>query len=960
MRAFNGMGAALALLMAGVSAVPAWAAEVEKVPGGVVVTPDGGPAKKVRVLVYGADRFRVSATPTADFNRPDSIIVVAKPDGAFTVTETSGTVTVKAERGSATIRLSDGQVSFADAAGNTVLTEAARGAFQPVTVEGEQFVAVNQQFNRGTDEGFFGLGQHQNGQMNYNGEDVELAQHNMAIAIPFVVSTNNYGVLWDNESITRFGDPVPYAHVGSADDKGLTVTSDGQPGWKAEYFLDDKLAVSRQETTINYEYIRDQKNWPEAAKAQTVAATTGQNTAGNAVQQQRVVWTGMLNPAASGTHKFKLYSSHYVKVFANGKEVLSRWRQNWNPWFHNFELPMTAGKPVEVRIEWSPNAGYIALYHNDPLPEPDRKSLWLSSELAKGLDYYVVTGDNLDQVIGGYRALTGQASMMPKWAYGFWQSRQRYNTQDELLGVVREYRKRQFPIDNIVQDWFYWPENAWGSHEFDTARFPDAKGMVDEVHALNARIMISVWPKFYPTTDHAKALDAKGWLYRRPLEAGQLDWVGKGYLNTFYNPYTKGARELYYKQIEDKLVGMGFDAWWMDATEPDWHSNLSVEERKFQMSHPDSGVGAARFNSFPLIHADGMADGLRGSYPDKRPFILTRSGYAGVQRASSALWSGDIVARWDDLRDQISAGVNLSMAGVPNWTHDIGGFAVEDRYSKEDPAHLAEWRELNLRWFQFGAFSPLFRSHGEFPLREVYNLAGDDQAAYQSMLDYTRLRYRLMPYIYTLAADTHFKSGTIMRGLAMDFPSDRKGWDVNNQYLFGPAFLVAPVTEFGAKSRSVWLPAGADWYDFATGNYLKGGQAITADAPRERMPLFVRAGSIVPTGPAVQHTAEQPDGPLVLHVFAGADASFDLYEDDGTSMGFARGEYARTPIRWDDEAGTLTIGARRGSYPGMAGKRGISVRVHRPDRAVAPSFDAGPVQIVYDGKAVTLGPDRLR
>ncbi|MGC6401723.1 TIM-barrel domain-containing protein [Sphingomonas sp. FW199] len=960
MRALNRGGAALALLMAGVSAVPAWAAEVEKVPGGVVVTPDRGPAKKVRVLVYGADRFRVSATPTTEFNRPDSIMVVAKPDGAFTISEARGTVTVKAERGSATIRLSDGQVSFANAAGTTILTEAARGAFQPVTVEGEQFVAVNQQFNRGTDEGFFGLGQHQNGQMNYNGEDVELAQHNMSIAIPFVVSTNNYGVLWDNESITRFGDPVPYAHVGSRDDAGLTVTSGGKPGWKAEYFLDDKPAVTRQESTINYEYIRDQKNWPEAAKAQTVAATTGQNTAGNAVQQQRVVWTGTLNAKASGTHKFKLYSSHYVKVFADGKEVLSRWRQNWNPWYHNFELPMTAGKTVDLRIEWSPNAGYIALYHNDPMPAQDRKSLWLSSELAKNLDYYVVTGDNLDQVVAGYRSLTGQASMMPKWAYGFWQSRQRYNTQDELLGVVREYRKREFPIDNIVQDWFYWPENAWGSHEFEKARFPDPKGMVDEVHALNARIMISVWPKFYPTTDNAKELDAKGWLYRRPLEAGQLDWVGKGYPNTFYNPYTKGARELYYKQIEDKLVGLGFDAWWMDATEPDWHSNLSVEERKFQMSHRDSGVGAARFNSYPLIHADGMADGLRGSHPDQRPFILTRSGYAGVQRASSALWSGDVAARWDDLRDQISAGVNLSMAGVPNWTHDIGGFAVEDRYTKQDPAHVAEWRELNLRWFQFGTFSPLFRSHGEFPLREVYSLAGDDQAAYQSMLDYTRLRYRLLPYIYTLAADTHFKSGTIMRGLAMDFPADRKGWDVDDQYLFGPAFLVAPVTEFKATSRTVWLPAGADWYDFATGRHFKGGQTITADAPRERMPLFVRAGSIVPTGPAVQYTSEQPDGPLVLHVFAGADASFDLYEDDGTSMGFDRGEFARTPIRWDDKAGTLTIGARQGSYPGMAGKRGISVRVYRPGGTTAPSFEAGSVQVVYDGKAVTLGRDRLK
>ena len=921
------------------------AAPVERVDQGVIVTPTSGPAKRVRVLAYGDTSFRVTALPDGAFDTlPSSLMVVAKPHGDPVINESKGLVTLRLPRASAEIRLSDGHVRFLDAGGNLVLDEAARGAFKPITLEGKAYLATSQQFNRGTDEGFYGLGQHQNAQMNYNGEDVELAQHNMDIAIPFVVSTRGYGLLWDNNSITRFGNPVPYARA--AADKG----------WRADYYLGDKLVVSRNEAAIDYQYIRDQKNWPEAARARTVASSgTGQNTAGNAVQTQRVVWTGTITPDATGIHKFRLYASSYFKIYADGKLVLDRWRQNWNPWFHNFDLPLTEGKRVALRIEWEPNAGYIALFHSNPLPAADRHSLWMSSEAGKALDYYFVSGDSIDGVIAGYRDLTGQASMMPKWAYGFWQSRQRYETQDQLLGVVREYRKRGIPVDNIVLDWFYWPEDQWGSHDFDKARFPDPVGMVNELHAENARIMISVWPKFYPNTDNAKALDAHGWLYHGNLVAGRKDWVGPGYLNTDYDAYAPGARQLYFSQVKDKLVSKGFDAWWLDATEPDIHSNMSIEERIDAMGPTALGPAAAFFNSYPLVHGQGVAEGLRATRPDVRPFILTRSGFGGLQRASAAVWSGDVAARWDDLRNQISAGVNLSMSGLPNWTHDIGGFAVEDRYSKQNPEAQVEWRELNLRWFQFGAFSPLFRSHGEFPHREIYEIAADDPAMQASMIWYDKLRYRLLPYIYTLAADTALKSGSIMRGLVMDFPADRKSWNIADEYLFGRELLVAPVTSFQARSRQVYLPAGADWYDFNSGAYLKGGQTIDAAAPYERMPLFVRAGSILPTGPEIMNTSEQPDGPIVLHVFTGTDGQFSLYEDDGISEAYARGKYARVPIRWDEATRTLTIGAREGAYDGMPGKRSIAVRFYTPGKATAPDFDErGAISLVYEGKPLTV------
>ncbi len=919
-------------------AASAIAGEAEPVPHGMVVTTDAG--EKVRVLAYADGSFRVTVGQTLPEGRSTSQ-VVADPDGDPAFAVSGDVASLRTPESSALVGLADGRLTIYDGEGTLLLDEYAPARkLSPVELEGQQWLATRVQFNRGTDEGLYGLGQHQNRQMNYNGENLELAQHNMAITVPYLVSTRGYGILWDNASITRVGDPEPYEKLATE--------------WQAEYFLGDELVLSRPEREIDYQYLRDQERWPDEARAAVEAATTGQNTQGNAVETQRVRWTGSFTPEMSGVHKFRLYSSSYVKVFADGEEVLSRWRQNWNPWYHNFELNLEADAPVELRVEWEPNQGYIALEHANPLPDLDRHSISLASEAGKAIDYYVVPAPTMDEAIAGYRRLTGKAPMMPKWVYGFWQSRQRYETQQSLLDVMEAYRAADIPIDNIVQDWFYWPEDSWGCHCFDPARFPDPSDMVNQVHDMDARIMISVWPKFYPTTENAKELREKGYLYERPLEAGQLDWVGPGYANTFYDPYAAEAREIYWRQMAESLVPLGFDAWWMDATEPDWHSNLSVEERKYQMTSPATGVpGAAIFNSYPLDHALGVAEGLREAQPDRRPFILTRSGFGGVQRASAALWSGDVAARWDDLRDQISAGLNLSLAGVPNWTHDIGGFALEDRFSREEPEHLPEWRELYLRWFQFGAFTPLFRSHGEYPHRETPIIAKDDAAMMDGLSYYHRLRYRLMPYIYTVAAGTHFDDGTIMRPLVMDFEADRKTWEIDDQYLFGPALLVAPVTEFGAREREVYLPKGAEWFNAATGERLAGGQSRAAAAPRERMPLFVRAGSIVPAGAVNRSTAEAQVA-LTIHVFAGADGSFTLYEDQGTDMGYARGEFSRIPIVWDDAARQLTIGARRGSFPGMAQERPIEIVLHGGEEQ-GPVFDRAPVRRVdYAGRVITL------
>jgi len=929
---------------------PAWAGSYEKTATGVVVTPDSGPAKQVRLEVMNDHIIHVLALDDPARPQPVSLMTVATPQpGAFTVkTKTIGkgkhgqkVVVLDAGQASAQVSLSTGLVTFFNAKGQPVLTEA-KDAIQPVTVEGQPFVATSAQFNRGTTEAFYGLGQHQNAQMNLNGEDVLLSQHNMDVGVPMVVSDRNYGLLWDNNSITRFGDPKPYGPMGR--DLKL-VDDDGQVGGlTAKYYVDGKLVLTRHEANIDYQYLKDvAANWPAELKG-----------AARAYKPVTVVWDGEISSDIAGVHKMQLYASDYASLTLDGKPILSVWRQNWNPWYHNFELTLAKDKPVHFHLEWKPSGGMVTVTHNNPLPAADRHSLTLSSEVGTGLNYYFIGADNIDGVVAGYRQLTGAAPLMPKWAYGFWQSRQRYVTQDELLGALKEYRDRRWPIDNMVQDWSYWPKDAWGSHDFDPARFPDPKGMVDAVHAQHAHIMISIWGKFYSTTDNYKELDAKGYMFEQNVKNGTKDFVG--YVSSHYDPYAQEARDIYYRQIKDKLVGLGFDAWWMDNTEPDVNSNERPADFATLITPTPLGPGALVHNTYALETTRAMYEGLSKDQPDTRQFILTRSGFAGIQRNAAAVWSGDTVARWNNLYDQIAAGVNFSLSGVPNWTHDIGGYAQEARYQGDNvaPADLKEWRELNLRWFQFGAFSPLFRSHGEVVKREIYNISPDDSDMRDSMVWYDKLRYRLMPYIYATASDTYFNSGTIMRGLVMDFESDPKVKDIKDQYMFGHALLVAPVYEYGARSRPVYLPAGADWYDFYTGERLKGGTTSKVDAPVTRIPLFVKAGSILPVGPAIQYVDEKPDGPVTFNVYTGADGTFSLYEDDGVSKQYLTGAYSRIPLAYDSRARTLTIGARSGSFKGMVENRTFRVRFITPGVSSSASFDDYDAEVAYNGAAVTV------
>jgi alpha-D-xyloside xylohydrolase len=918
--------------------------DFEKLADGIVLKPTQGQATKaVRLQVVSDDIIHVTASAADTFSTAQSLIVLPALEGKkeWKLEETADALVVVTKSLRATIKRTTGEVSFADSTGQLVLQEKTGGGkvFTPTTVDKLATHQVQQVFDSPGDEAFYGLGAHQNGQMNYKGQDVELIQQNIVDVVPFLYSSRNYGILWDNYSISRFGDPRPYQGL-----YGLKLfDKDGKAGGlTASYYVKDKVVKTTVEDRIEYEFLETPQvdNFPK-----------------DVAQQGKVVWEGAVSSATPGDHKFLVYASGYFKVWVDGEELFDKWRQGWNAGTTKFNIHITGDEKHAIKIEWAPDGGaYIAVKHLDPYPQEDQDRLTLSSEVGDEINYYFIKGRNADNVMAGYRYLTGKAPIAPRWAMGFWQSRERYRNAQEMVAVVKEYRKRGIPLDNIVLDWQYWEDPKWGSHEFDRKRFPDPAGMIKELHNdLHAQLMISVWPKFNTGTANYEEMNSKGFLFVRNAEKKRKDWVGAGYESTFYDPFNAEAGKLFWHQIDKSLNSLGVDAWWLDATEPDMHSNLSIEERKVNMSPTALGPGAKYFNAYSLMNAKGVYEGQRKSSPDKRVFILTRSAFAGQQRYGAATWSGDIVSRWSDFADQIAAGINFGLSGLPYWTMDIGGFSVEKRYEQAAGETLNEWRELNTRWFQFGAFCPLFRSHGQYPFREIYNIAPAGTPEYNSMVYYDKLRYQLLPYIYSLAGQSYWNDYTIMRGLVMDFNADNKVHNIGDQYMFGPSLLINPVYTYKGRTREVYLPATHGWYDFYTGTYYTGGRMLKAEAPLERMPVYVKEGSIVPTGPALQYTGEKVADPLTLYVFTGKDAAFTVYEDEGTNYHYEEGAYATIPLSYNESTGTLTIGARKGTYKGMPEKRTIQIVWVKKDHAAGVGPDVRPDQVVtYTGSALEV------
>jgi alpha-D-xyloside xylohydrolase len=565
-------------------------------------------------------------------------------------------------------------------------------------------------------------------------------------------------------------------------------------------------------------------------------------------------------------------------------------------------------------------------------------ALYLSAEVADRVDYYFIYGPEPDQIIRRYRELTGEVPLFGRWAYGFWQCKNKYQSQKELETVAAKYRAEHIPVDNIVQDWFWWV--TMGEMKWNPS-YPDPQGLIDTLHKEHFHLMVSIWPYFRPGSAVYDEFDKKGWFIAKTVSPS-FHPVGQA----LYDATNPEARKQYWANANAALFQKGVDAWWLDTDEPETEGR---EDNLLVMNKMSLGSGARYANVYPLFHSGGVSDGQRAASDEKRVFILSRSAYAGSQRYGVTAWSGDVLSDWVTFQRQIPAGLNYSMSGMPYWTTDIGGFISGGNLN--DP----KFRELFVRWFQFGAFSPIFRVHGTRNPDEN-ELWSYGPEAEKILVDYDTLRYRLMPYIYSEAWQVTSNHGTLMRPLVMDWREDVEAQNTGDEYLFGPAILVSPVYTQGAISRTVYLPK-ATWYDFWTGEKVEGGMRIQADAPLETLPLFVRAGSIVPMGPKMEWATEKPADPIELRIYPGADGGFTFYEDENDSYRYEKGAHATIALHWDDGARTLTMGAREGIFPRMLAEHTFRLVVVGKGHGVGiGESEAAEATVVYKGEKIVVRP----
>ena len=604
------------------------------------------------------------------------------------------------------------------------------------------------------------------------------------------------------------------------------------------------------------------------------------------------------------------------------------------------------------------------------------------SEVGDCVDYYFMYGKNADGVIAQVRSLTGQAPMFPLWTYGYWQSKERYKSQEEVVDVVRKYRELGVPLDGIIQDWQYWGHNyLWNAMDFQNPTFNNPQKMMEDVHGMNAHMAISIWSSFGPMTKPYRELDKKGMLFNFTTwpQSGLESWPPNMEYPSgvrVYDAYNPEARDIYWKYLNDGIFKLGMDAWWMDSTEPD-HLDWKPEDMDTK-----TYLGSFRKvrNAYPLMTVGGVYDHQRAVTSDKRVFILTRSGFLGQQRYGANVWSGDVASTWESFRNQIPAGLNFSLCGMPHWNSDIGGFFAghyNKSWNDDSASKNPLYQELYVRWLQFGTFNPMMRSHGTDVYREIYKFGKKGEPVYDAIEKMIGLRYSLLPYIYSTSWEVSNRQSSFMRALMMDFVDDRKVWDINDEYMFGKSILVAPITHaqytpeavvkvseeegwnrdgvkkaktdvavdfMETKSTKIYLPAGTLWYDFWTNEKHEGGKEITKETTLDVIPLYVKAGSIIPVGPQVQYATEKPWDHLELKVYAGANGNFILYEDEFDNYNYEKGVYTEIPISWNNTSCKLTIGARKGAYEGMLKNCKFTVTLQ----------DGTQKNVDYNGKAISV------
>jgi alpha-D-xyloside xylohydrolase len=769
-----------------------------------------------------------------------------------------------------------GVIDYADSAGKIFLSEKANSRkLIANSVMGYPCYIAEQSFDSPADEYLFGLGQFQDGQYNLRNISRKLIQVNSQIAIPFLYSSRGYGLLWHQYGLTLFN---PNDHV---------------------------VALKKRDSVGG-----------ESISEVTTSAGTQQ------VSRRQSLYTGKFTVGKTGEYSIMIdmgdmESRHLVVI-----DGIPRIDQS------NLWLPPAAGKLIRLKAGVH-TVQVVCKSSNTPRLTWRRagSETTFRSPNARSLDYVVFYGKNADEVIDSYRRLSGSVPMLPLWAYGFWQCRERYRSGAELVNAIKQFRKRKLPVDVIVQDWQYWGKNGWGVPKFDESHYPNPNQFIKQLHNLHAHFSISVWENLDKKSAVAKAYLSKN------LYIPNSPWID------IFNPET---RKVHWDVLNRNLFSHGVDSWWMDATEPE-NDALAGKQTYF-------GPGDFYRLVYPLFVSQAVYEGQRKTNPRKRVTILTRSAFAGQQRYGTINWSGDIGSDWDAYRRQIVAGLNYSLTGMPYWTTDIGGFFRPGRSQYTDP----KYHDILTRWFQWGAFNPIFRIHGYQTETEPWKFGDTVEANLRIMLN---LRYRLIPYIYSEAWQITRNSSTMMRPLVMDFPNDTTAIQQPYEYMFGKAFLVAPVIKPNITKWDVYLPRSTIWYNFWTGRQVNGGQVIHTAAPEDKIPLFVKAGSIVPMGRFLQYTSEKPMDTLEVRVYTGADGQFELYNDEGDGYAYEKGKYTIIPFVWDEHAQTLTIGKRQGAFPGAIKTHVFNVVWVSEANGCGLAISPRVRTIIYTGENISVGKE---
>jgi len=904
------------------------------------------PEGKMKLQVISDQIIRVSVSPVDTFSTRESLIIKTfqNKNAEFSFTEKEDAFELTTRELNVEVKYKTGAVSFFDKQGNLVLNERNTNGrvFCPAVVNKEETWNVRQQWESPSDEIILGLGHHQNDLFNLRKAYIDLWQENWEIAIPFFSSSRGYGILWDNYSHSKFGFPVTQNFIPSDNLYDMNGIKGALTGSYYNGIHFDELKATRRDSVINFDF---KTFGPQIDNSFTTDPEWYSKPLNPEINPQKytVRWEGEIQSLHAGIYTFNTFTTHNIRLWVNNSLIVDGYSSS--DLYLKGTIPLEANTRYKIKYEWqrdtddpihNPADGAIQLRWSPPSVEQyDGITMW--SEVSDGIDYYFIYGPEMDKIIQGYRYLTGDAPLLPNWAYGYWHSHINIQSQKEYLGLIKEFRQRKIPLDVLVQDLNYWVPQPWGSHLFDEKRYPDPEGMIQGAHKEHVKYIISVWGMFQKGSANWKELSDKGLLFSYN---NCSFWTDKG--TWYYNPFDPEGRRVYWNQMNHYLYSKGVDAWWLDASEPEISTPADPFLYKDVMDN-NLGTGARYLNAFSLMQTKGIYEGQRSTTPDKRVAILARSAFAGQQAYGTIMWTGDIAGTWDVFRKQIKCGLNFAMSGLPYWTTDIGGFFINTTdwpKRAEDPGY----RELYTRWFQWGTFCPIMRTHGCGPRREMW-VMGDESYRIQKKFD--ELRYRLQPYIYSMAGKVTHSGYTIMRPLIMDFPHDPTAARIYDQYMFGPAMMICPVLEASSKSSEIYLPEGTIWYDFWTNDRFTGSKYIKRDTPLETIPILIRAGSILPMDKVQQYVGEKEPSHLSLYVYTGKSGGYSLYEDEGDNYNYEKGNYSMIPMTWNEETQTFTIAGRSGGFPGMLKKRKFTVCFIDGEKESMVSVD-------YKGEAISI------